>query len=142
MRKRGPRFTQEEKLAIVKEGEKNGLNAVCAKYGISDQSYRLWRYKAYGIRPKKQLSSQEKLKILEDGYKNGINQVFAAHGIHPMTYFRWKKQFGFTESRPRGRPRRFTKEEMSAILKEAEKTSIKAVCRKYEIRPSNYSIWH
>jgi transposase-like protein len=51
MPKRGPRFTQEKKLAIVKEGEKNGVNAVCAKYGISDQSYRLWRYKANGTEP-------------------------------------------------------------------------------------------
>jgi transposase-like protein len=35
-----------------------------------------------------------------------------------------------------------TKEEMSAIIKEAEKTGTKAVCRKYGIRPSNYSVWH
>jgi transposase-like protein len=38
-----PRFTEKEKLAIVKEGEKNGINAVCAKYDISDQAYREWR---------------------------------------------------------------------------------------------------
>jgi len=35
--KRDPRFTEEEKLAIVKEGEKTGVKAVCAKYGFSDQ---------------------------------------------------------------------------------------------------------
>jgi hypothetical protein len=34
MPKRGPRFTQEERLAIVKEGEKDGINAVCAKYAL------------------------------------------------------------------------------------------------------------
>jgi hypothetical protein len=34
-----PRFTEKEKLAIVKEGEKNGVKAVCAKYDISTQSY-------------------------------------------------------------------------------------------------------
>ena len=32
MPKRGPRFTQQERLAIVKEGEKDGVKAVCAKY--------------------------------------------------------------------------------------------------------------
>jgi hypothetical protein len=31
MSKRGPPFTKEEKLAIVKEGEKTGGKAVCAK---------------------------------------------------------------------------------------------------------------
>jgi hypothetical protein len=36
MSKRGPRFTEKEKLAIIKEGKKNGVKAVCAKYGISD----------------------------------------------------------------------------------------------------------
>jgi transposase-like protein len=45
MSKRGPRFTEKEKLAILKEGEKNGVNAVCAKYGVSEQTYRVWRYK-------------------------------------------------------------------------------------------------
>ena len=30
MSKRGPRFTEKEMLATVKEGEKNGLNAVWA----------------------------------------------------------------------------------------------------------------
>jgi transposase-like protein len=34
---RGPRFSEKEKLAIVKEGEKVGVKAVCAKYGISTQ---------------------------------------------------------------------------------------------------------
>jgi transposase-like protein len=46
MSKRGPHFSEKEKLAILNEGEKNGVAAVCAKYGISDQSYRNWRYKA------------------------------------------------------------------------------------------------
>lgn len=44
-------FTKEEKLAIVKEGEKTDGKAVCAKYGFSDQAYRVWRYKAGGIQP-------------------------------------------------------------------------------------------
>ena len=43
--RRGPRFNEEQKLAIVKEGEKTGVETVCAKYGISDQSYRNLRYK-------------------------------------------------------------------------------------------------
>jgi transposase-like protein len=50
MSRRGPRFNEEQKLAIVKEGEKTGVETVCAKYGISDQSYRNWRYKVLGIR--------------------------------------------------------------------------------------------
>jgi transposase-like protein len=27
------RFSEKEKLSIVEEGEKNGVKAVCAKYG-------------------------------------------------------------------------------------------------------------
>jgi transposase-like protein len=142
MSKRGPRFSKKEKLAIVKEGEKTGVEAVCAKYDISDQSYRLWRYKALGIQPKKQLSCTEKLRILEEGYNNGVNRVCAVHRIDPMTYCRWKKALGYSKSRRRGRPRRFSREEVLAIVKEAEKTSTKAVCEKYKISPSRYSVWH
>jgi transposase-like protein len=46
-------LVKKKKLAIVKEGEKTGVEAVCAKYDITDQSYRFWRYKALGIGPKK-----------------------------------------------------------------------------------------
>ena len=53
MSKRGPRFTEKEKLAILKEGEKNGVKAVCAKYGVSEQTYQVWRYKTKGIEHKK-----------------------------------------------------------------------------------------
>lgn len=101
-------LVKKKKLAIVKEGEKTGVEAVCAKYDITDQSYRFWRYKTLGIRPKKQLSLTEKLRILEEGYNNGINQICAANRIDPRTYYRWKKELGYSKSRPRlGRPRRF-----------------------------------
>jgi transposase-like protein len=60
MSKRGPRFSEKEKLAIVKEGEKNGVKAVCAKYGVSGQTYRVWRYNTRGIEPKKQFSIKKR----------------------------------------------------------------------------------
>ena len=60
MSKRGPRFTGKEKLAILKEGEKNGVKAVCAKYGVSEQTYQVWRYKTKGIEHKKQFSIKNK----------------------------------------------------------------------------------
>jgi transposase-like protein len=63
MSKRGSRFTQEERLTILEDGERNGVKAVCAKYDISDQSYQLWRYKANRIKPQKQRSPKEKLRI-------------------------------------------------------------------------------
>jgi len=100
MSKRGPRFSEKERLAIVKEGEKNDIEAVCAKYDISHQSYRLWRYKANGIKPKKQRSRTEKLCILEECVQNGINQTCAAYGVDSTNYFRWKKRFGFTNRGP------------------------------------------
>src|SRR6516162_645703 len=97
MSKRGPRFTEKEKLAILKEGEKNGVKAVCAKYGVSDQTYRVWRYKTKGIEHKKQFSIKKKREILEQGFQNGIEQVCAAYRISPRTYYRWKK-LDFTKS--------------------------------------------
>jgi hypothetical protein len=57
-------FIEKEKLAIVKEGEKNRVKAVCTKYGISDQGYGLWRYKVRRIKPKKRRLLKEKLRIL------------------------------------------------------------------------------
>jgi hypothetical protein len=49
MSKRAPRFSEKEKLAILKEGEKNGVKADCAKYRVSDRTYRIRRYKAHVI---------------------------------------------------------------------------------------------
>jgi transposase-like protein len=40
------RFTEEEKLTIIAEGENTGVKTVCAKYDIGDQTYRNWRYEA------------------------------------------------------------------------------------------------
>ena len=34
MSRRGPRFTEKEKLTILKKGEETGVKAVCAGYGI------------------------------------------------------------------------------------------------------------
>jgi hypothetical protein len=39
-------FYGRKRVTIVKEREKTGAKAVCAKYDISDQSYRNRRYKA------------------------------------------------------------------------------------------------
>src|SRR5262249_36298445 len=140
MSKRGSRFSEKEKLAILKEGEKAGVKAVCEKYGISDQTYRLWRYKAAGIQSKKQFSEEEKRQILEEGYQNGIERVCAAYRIHDRTYYRWKKKLGYSKSPPRQRrPRRFTKEQVLAMAREAKKTSTKAVCEKYKINYSYFS---
>jgi hypothetical protein len=72
MSKRGPRFSEKEKLAIVKEGEKTGVKIVCAKYDISDQTYRDWRYKALGIKPRKHISSAKRLRVLREGERNGV----------------------------------------------------------------------
>jgi transposase-like protein len=134
------RFNEEEKLAILREGEKIGVKAVCAKYAISDQNWRRWRYKIKGIEPKKQFSIEKKREILEEGFQNGIERVCAAYRIHSKTYYSWKRKLGFTKSPPRQcRPRRFTKEQVLAMAREVEKTSTKAVCEKYGISHSHYS---
>ena len=112
-------FYPRKKLAILKEGEKNGVSSVCAKYGISDQSYRAWRYQASGIQPRKQFSTEEKLQILEEAYQNGIEQVCAAYRISPRTYYRWKK-LDFTKSLRRS----FTEKEQLLIVEDAIRNGI------------------
>jgi len=142
MSRRGPRFSEKEKLTIVQQGEKIGVKGVCARYGISTQRYRVWRYKVRGIQPRKRFSLQEKLRILEDGYQNGILKVCTAHRIDPATYYNWRRKFRYPKSpRGPGRPPRFSEEEKLAIVKEAEKTSVKAVCAKYGISTESYRLW-
>ena len=70
----------------MREGEKTGVKTVCAKYDISDQAYREWRYKARGIQPKKHHSPEERLKALKEAQKIGIKAVCAKYGITPQTY--------------------------------------------------------
>jgi hypothetical protein len=70
MSKRSPLFSEKEKLAILEEGEKNGVKAVRAKYDISDQTYRKWRYKVLGIKPRGYLSSAKRLRVLREGVLN------------------------------------------------------------------------
>ena len=111
-------------------------------YRISDQTYRVWRYRANGIKPKRRCSREEKLEILEEGYQNGICRVCAAHGIDPGTYYYWKRKFRYTKSPRRlGTPKRFDKEERLAVVKEGEKTSVQAVCAKYGITRQSYRNW-
>jgi hypothetical protein len=87
-------FSKEQKLAILKEGEKTSVKNIRAKYKISDQRYRDWRKTISGIDPRKQLSPQQKLRILEEGYQNCIKEI-VPHRVDPTSYFRWKKKFGF-----------------------------------------------
>ena len=66
------RFNEEEKLTIIAEGQKAGVRAICAKYDISDQTYRDWRYKTLGIKPRKHLSSAKRLRVLGQYYASTL----------------------------------------------------------------------
>jgi hypothetical protein len=57
-------------LAILEEAENVDVNEVCAKYEISAQTYRVWRYKASGIKPRKHFSPEKKRKIFKEGARN------------------------------------------------------------------------
>jgi transposase-like protein len=93
MSKRGPRFSEKEKLTIIAEGEKSGVKSVCAKYDISDQIYRKWRYKAVKIKPRKHLSSAKRLRVLREAEKNGVRAVCAKYGISEQTYRLWRYKY-------------------------------------------------
>jgi len=137
MSKRGPRFSEKEKLAIFKEGKKNGVKAACAKYDISDQAYRVWRYKAAGIQPRKQFSIEKKSQILEEGFQEVIEQVCAAYRINLRTYYRWKRKLGFTQSLRRS----FTKNEQLLIVKDAIRDGISKASRKHKVNGAKVHGW-
>jgi transposase-like protein len=84
------RFTKEEKLTIIAEGQKIGVKTVSAKYDISDETYRRWRYKAQAIKPRKHLSTAKRLRILREGEKSGVRAVCAKYGISDQTYRHWR----------------------------------------------------
>jgi transposase-like protein len=90
MSRRGPRFSEKEKLTIISEGEKSGVKTVCAKYDISDQTYREWRYKALKIKSRKHLSSAKRLRVVREAEKNGVGAVCAKYGISEQTYRVWR----------------------------------------------------
>src|SRR6516164_9876437 len=135
------RFTEEEKLTIIAEGEKNGVRAVCARYGISDQIYRIWRYKAQGIKPRKHFSLKKKMKILEEVARDGTARTCAAYHISPFTYYRWRHKLGFTKQPRRGGPERFSEEEKLVILKEGYENGIRRTCTVYGISSQTYYSW-
>src|SRR5215469_12047493 len=77
-----PRFSTEQKLAILKEGEKTSAIAVAHKYGFDNNTYAVWRYRLLGIPPKKRIQDRRRmLEILEDGAKYGVARACAKHGI-------------------------------------------------------------
>src|ERR1700741_123077 len=141
MPKRGPRFSEKEKLAILKEGEKNGVKAVCAKYGISDQTYRAWRYQAAGIQPRKHLSSAKRLQVLREGEKNGVRAVCAKYGITDQTYRVWRYKAAGIQPRRWAR-KQFSTEEKLQILEEGYQNGIEQVCAAYRISSRTYYRWN
>jgi transposase-like protein len=124
-------LTKEQVLAMAREAEKPAPRPCAKNIKSTTRTFPACGPNSLGIRLARRFSPEEKLRILEEGYQNGVYRVCAAYGVDSTNYSRWKKQFGFSKSRPRtGRPRRFTKEEMLAIVKEAERTSSKAVRKK------------
>lgn len=67
------KFTDEQILAIVKEGEAGRKVAdVCRAHGITDQTYYRWKAKYGGM----ELSEMQRLKQLEDENRR-LKQIVA-----------------------------------------------------------------
>jgi putative transposase len=70
--------TNSEKLAILKEGEKNGISTTCRKYGIYEASYYQWRNKfnekddagPQGVNNKEHLKEIKRLQKENQGLKD------------------------------------------------------------------------
>ena len=69
----GSKFTDEQILAIVKEGEAGRKVAdVCRTHGITDQTYYRWKAKYGGM----ELSEMQRLKQVEDENRR-LKQIVA-----------------------------------------------------------------
>jgi transposase-like protein len=136
MSRRGQRFSEKEKLTIIAEGEKSGVKTVCAKYDISDRTYRKWRYKAQGIKPRKPLSSAKRLRVLREGEKNGVRGVCAKYGISEGTYRVWRYEAQGIKPR-----KHFSLGEKLRILDEGCRKGIYRTCAAYRIHPVTYYNW-
>jgi putative transposase len=55
------RFSEEQKIGILKEGEANGVKATCAKYNISEATYYSWKkkYRGMNVREARRLRALE-----------------------------------------------------------------------------------
>lgn len=65
------KFTQEEKLKILKEAKENGVGVTLSKYGVYQATYYYWRkkYKVYGedgLAHQLHADQQKRLKKLEE----------------------------------------------------------------------------
>jgi transposase-like protein len=130
------RFTEEEKLTIIAEGEKTGVKIVCAKYDIGDQTYRKWRHKALGIKPRKHLSSAKRLRVLREGEKNGVRAACAKYGISDQTYRVWRYEAQGLKPR-----KHFSLRKKLKILEEGCRKGIYRTCAAYHIDPVTYYNW-
>jgi transposase-like protein len=130
------RFSEEEKLTIIAEGEKDGARAVCAKYGINDETYRRWRYKVPGIQPKRPFSLEKRLRVLREGQQIGVKAVCAKYGISDQTFriCRYKAQ----GIKPR---KHFSLKKKLKILEEGIRDGIPRTCAAYHISPFTYYSW-
>ena len=71
------KFTDEQILAIVKEGEAGRKVAdVCRSHGITDQTYYRWKAKFGGL----ELSEMQRLKQVEDENRR-LKQIVAEQSL-------------------------------------------------------------
>jgi transposase-like protein len=109
---------------------------VCTKYGFSDQTYRVWRYKIRGIQPRKHLSSEKRLRVLREAEKNGVKTVCPTYGISDQTYP--SGVIGTKGSKPR---KHFSSKKKLKILEEGARDGVYRTCAAYRINPTTYYNW-
>jgi putative transposase len=75
------KYTDKEKLAILKEGELHGVKKTLSKYGLYPGTYYYWRkkYKAMGVEGLQHGANKERLKELKQLRKENemLKQIVA-----------------------------------------------------------------
>ena len=92
------RFTDEQILAIVKEGEAGRKVAdLCRANGITEQTYYRWKAKYGGM----ELSEMQRLKQLEDENRR-LKQIVAEQTLDIQALRRWSQKNGERHRSARG----------------------------------------
>src|SRR5918993_3320480 len=92
------KFTDEQILAIVKEGEAGRKVAdLCRTHGITEQTYYRWKSKYGGL----ELSEMQRLKQLDDENRR-LKQIVAEQTLDIQALRRWSQKNGERHRSARG----------------------------------------
>jgi transposase-like protein len=133
------RFSEEEKLAILEAGNKNGIPRTCAAYEISLATYYHWKGRlGYCRSPRRSFTDEARRLIVNDAINDGIAKACDKHRLWAGTIHAWARQLGKKIPDQRSR---FSTQEKRAIVEDGIRNGISKTSRAYKIDPKTVRRW-